>query len=322
MGYPRHSQISLQETPYYHCVARCVRRGWLYGYDKYAGKDFSHRKQWIIGRLSLLSDLFAIDVCSYAIMSNHYHLGLFVDVQRATSWSEQEVVDRWTQIHKLPEPVRRYLEQEVSLAEQDAAKLIIDDWRNRLMSVSWFMKEMNEHLARKANIEDGCTGRFWEGRFKCQALLDEAAILTAMAYIDLNPIRAGVASTPEDSEFTSVHQRIHVMQGKSSKGPTLRHFHETGNKRDSIPFSQNDYLQLVDWTGRSIRGDKRGAIDHSLPPILLRLNIDKDAWIETMQPKGNVFGRAMGKLNHLKIHARALGQSWIKGLRLAERMYR
>ena len=322
MGYPRHSQISLKETPYYHCVSRCVRRSWLYGYDEYAGKDFSHRKQWIIDRMSGLVAVFAIEVCAYAVMSNHYHLALFVDTKRAKDWSEREVVRRWTTLHKKPELVHRYLETEVSLAEQDAAKVIIETWRQRLMNISSFMKLMNEYLARKANAEDKCTGRFWEGRFKCQALLDEAAILTAMAYVDLNPIRAGIASTPESSEFTSIHQRIHVMQGKPSSGPRLRHFHETGNKRDSIPFSLSDYLQLMDWTGRSIRRDKRGAIDTSLPPILARLNIDKAAWIETMQPSGNVFGRAMGKLNHLQIHARALGQSWIKGLRQAERMYR
>jgi REP element-mobilizing transposase RayT len=268
-----------------------------------------------------LVGVFAIDICSYAVMSNHYHLNLFVDLNRAAEWSEQEVVCRWTAIHKTPELVRRYLKEEVSSAEQDAAKVTIQAWRQRLMSISAFMKEMNEHLARKANAEDQCTGRFWEGRFKCQALLDEAAILTAMAYVDLNPIRAGIAATPEDSEFTSVHQRIQAMRGKSPEGPRLRHFQEAGNKRDSIPFSFSDYLQLVDWTGRSIRNDKRGAIDHSLPPILQRLNIDKEAWVEAMQPKGNVFGRAMGKLNHLKIHARALGQSWIKGLRQAERLY-
>jgi hypothetical protein len=322
MGYPRHALISLKETPYYHCVSRCVRRGWLYGVDEYSGKDYSHRKQWIVDRLTDLVSVFSIEVCSYAVMSNHYHLDVFVDVHRAQGWSEQDVVNRWTTIHKMPELVRRYLKEVVSLAEQDAAKVIIETWRQRLMNISAFMKEMNEHLARRANAEDQCTGRFWEGRFKCQAQLDEAAILTAMAYVDLNPIRAGIASTPEDSEFTSIYQRIQSMQGKSTNGPRLRHFHETGNQRDCIPFLFNEYLQLVDWTGRSIRGDKQGAIDNTLPPILHRLNIDKDAWIESMRLKGNVFGRAMGKLNHLRIHAKALGQSWIKGLRQAERLYR
>ena len=79
---------------------------------------------------------------------------------------------------------------------------------------------------------------------------------------------------------------------------------------------------LLDWTGRSIRGDKRGYIDQTLPPILKRLNIDVATWQETMRPEGNVFGRALGQLDHLRLHARALGQSWIKGLRQAENLYR
>ena len=111
------------------------------------------------------------------------------------------------------------------------------------------------------------------------------------------------------------------MLGQSTGGPELRRLKEPGDRDDSIPVSLESYLHLVDWTGRAIRDDKRGALDAELPPILVRLNIDKDAWLEAMRVKGNVFGRAMGKLNHLRLHAKALGQSWVKGLRQAERLY-
>src|SRR5215831_8537873 len=234
MGHPRHAQISIRETPYYHCIGRCVRRAWLWGYDQYAGKDYSHRKSWVIDRLSELSQAFGIDVCAYAVMSNHYHLVLYVDVTRVREWSDREVVRRWTQLFQLREIVRRYLEEPVSKAEQDAAKDLIETWRARLMDVSWFMRCLNEHLARRANAEDGCTGRFWEGRFKSQALLDECGLLTAMTYVDLNPIRAGIAATPEESEFTSIYERIRLVQGKRSVGPRLRCFHESASKYESL----------------------------------------------------------------------------------------
>jgi REP element-mobilizing transposase RayT len=318
----RKSLISLRETPYYHCVARCVRRAWLWGRDEYAGKDYSHRKQWVIDRLRELSSVFAVDICAFAVLSNHYHVVLYVDTIRAKGWSDDQVMKHWQRLFRLPTLIERYQRGEAtSLAEQDAAQKIISLWRARLMDVSWFMRSLNEHLARRANQEDGCTGRFWEGRFKSQALLDEAGILTAMAYVDLNPIRAGIANTPETSEFTSVFERIRALKGEITDGLTLKPFH--GNtQKDPLPCSIEDYLALLDWTGRAVRGGKRGQIDQDAPPILKRLNIDPAAWMECMRPKGNVFGRAMGQLDHLRLHAKALGQQWVKGLRQAERMYR
>jgi REP element-mobilizing transposase RayT len=321
MGYARKSQISLKETPYYHCVARCVRRCWLWGIDRYSKKDYSHRKDWVIDRLRFLSHIFAIDVCAYAVMSNHYHTVLCVEVERAKKWSEREVIDRWTKLFSMHPLVQRYVNGEGTRAEHDEAKKIIRKWRHRLMDVSWFMRCLNEYLARRANKEDNCTGRFWEGRFKSQALLDEAGLLTAMAYVDLNPIRAGIASTPEDSDFTSIYERIKARQGHKPTGIRLKRFRSKRSRSNCLPVTRDDYLQLVDWTGRAIRSDKRGSIVQSLPPILERLNIEREAWMRFMRPKGNVFGRAMGKLNHLKLHAKALGQSWIKGLKAAERMF-
>jgi len=339
MTYPRHSLVSLKDTPYYHCIGRCVRRAWLWGYDKYADKDYSHRKNWIVDRMRELCGVFAIECCAFAVLSNHYHTVLFVDSARAQGWDEAEVVRRWKKLFGVPTLVQNYLNGHAGKAEREAALRIIGMWRKRLMDVSWFMRCLNEHLARRANQEDDVTGRFWagycsmqnrhslhpcksEGRFKSQALLDEAGILTAMAYVDLNPIRAGIAKTPEDSEFTSIYQRIRAMKGKSTNGPTLRKFQGQTTKDKALPCSQEDYLALLDWTGRAIRGDKRGHIEQSLPPILTRLNIDATAWQQIMQPGGNVFGRAMGQVDHLRLHAKALGQKWIKGLRLAEGIYR
>jgi len=213
--------------------------------------------------------------------------------------------------------------------EQQAAEAIIERWRARLMDVSWYMRCLNEHLARRANAEDECTGRFWEGRFKSQALLDEAGLLTAMVYVDLNPIRAGIASTPEDSEFTSIYERIRAATIERETSPLTEEAHppllplqDRTASKPAIPFSLPDYLTLVDWTGRSIRDDKIGFIDPALPPIAKRLHIDPTAWQAAMQLSGNVFGRALGQLDHLRLHAKALGQSRIRGMNAAERMFR
>jgi REP element-mobilizing transposase RayT len=328
MGYARKNLISLQDTPYYHVISRCVRRAWLWGHDEFAGRDYSHRKQWVIDRLAQLSEIFAIEICAYAVMSNHYHLVLFVDREKAKHWADEEVIHRWGQLHQQPHLIRRYQEPDVLAAEREAAEKIITTWRERLFDVSWFMRHLNEHLARRANAEDDCTGRFWEGRFKSQALLDEAGLLIAMAYVDLNPIRAGIAKVPEEAEFTSICQRIKKMREVRPQhridAPSMRlrcFADQTQHKKAAIPYSSVDYLQLVDWTGRSIRQGKHGQIDDKLPPILSRLSIDPEVWQLAMARKGTIFGRAMGRLDLMRLHAATLGQSWVRGLKRAERMY-
>jgi len=328
MGYARKSLISLRDTPYYHVVARCVRRARLWGFDEYAGRDYSHRKKWVLERLSVLNSIFAIDICAYAVMSNHYHLVVFVDQLRAQQLTHHEVVERWTQLFGTPPLISRFMSGESREGEREVAERIIEEWRRRLCDVSWYMKCLNEHLARRANAEDNCTGKFWEGRFKSQALLDEAGLLTAMVYVDLNPIRAGIANMPEESEFTSVFDRIKTLKRAAANdrqaiAPTrvaLRAF-ACSDGSGSIPYALADYLELVEWTGRCVRSDKRGFISNELPPIARRLGIDAEAWQRAMQPRGNVFGRAMGRLDHLRLHASTLGQSWIRGLRAARTLY-
>ena len=168
MTYARKTQISLQDTAYYHVVARCVRRAWLWGFDEYAGRDYSHRKTWVLGRLQLLLKVFAIDCCAYAVMSNHYHLVLRVALERARQWSQEEVVSRWASLFHLPLVVERWRSGQASEAETAMAQAIIETWRQRLYDISWFMRCMNQHLAERANAEsseNAAIARTHQGRW-------------------------------------------------------------------------------------------------------------------------------------------------------------
>jgi REP element-mobilizing transposase RayT len=276
----RTSQICLEATPYYHCVSRCVRRAFLCGFDALTHTSYEHRRQWVEERLLWLGEIFALDICAYAVMSNHVHVVLHINAQQSQQWSTEEVVMRWHRLYKGSVLSHRFLKGDVfSPAEQQMFDALVTQWRETLTSISRFMAVLNEGIARRANAEDRCTGRFWEGRFKSQALLDEQALAACMAYVDLNPIRAKMADTPETSDHTSVQKRITFA--KEAQQPTEL-FPFVGNPREAmpegLPFQLSDYLALVDWTGRAIREDKRGCIDGQLPPILTRLNISHKHW--------------------------------------------
>ncbi|MCB1629517.1 MAG: hypothetical protein KDI48_17440, partial [Xanthomonadales bacterium] len=189
---------------YYHCVSRCVRRAWLCGMDWLTGKSYDHRRDWVVVRVNELASIFAVRVLAYAAMSNHLHLALEFDPAWVEQWSDVECLDRWQRLYC---PADYSEQQKVNrLTAWLCQPERIAQIRQRLASVSEFMKCLNEHIARLANLEDGCTGRFWEGRFKCQRLLDEQAVLSAMVYVDLNPIRAAMAPDLESSDYTSIQQ--------------------------------------------------------------------------------------------------------------------
>lgn len=279
----RSQLISVEATPYYHCVSRCVRRSFLCGYDELTQTSYEHRRAWVEKRLKRIANVFCVDVCAYAIMSNHYHVVLHINKDQAYRLSNHEVIERWLALHRPPVLIQRFLKNEgLSEAEQNACLTIIQTWRERLCSISWFMRLLNQFIASEANREDNCTGHFWEGRFKSQALLDEKALAAAMAYVDLNPIRAGIATTPETSNFTSVKARIESLQKDQITAPSLFPF--AGNPRkampEGLPFRLADYLELVDWTGRRIRGDRSGHIQSSQRSILDRLGIKADSWLD------------------------------------------
>jgi len=316
----RYQQVSLGDTPYYHCICRCVRRAFLCGKDHYSGQDYEHRRQWVVDRLASLVDIFAIDLCAYAVMSNHYHVVLKVDRVRADNWTQREVAEHWMMLFTGPLLVQRWLRDETGDAETLKAMEIVEEWRTRLYDLGWFMRCLNEHLARRANEEDDCKGRFWEGRYKSQALLDEKALLSCMAYVDLNPVRANMASTPEDSDYTSVQQRSRMVQKASSdtKTPTLlplvdaEHI-ESDDEATISRMRLMDYLEIVDATGRVLRSDKRGAIEGGAAGILDRLGVDQATWLKNMRPRKQRMPLAIGPLAKVKAFAEATGRRWIAG---------
>ena len=282
--------ISSEDTPYYHVMTRCVRRAFLCGIDKYSGNNYEHRREMIVKRVKDLAKIFNIDVCAYAIMNNHYHLVL--KINSTENWNEKQVLAYWSELCQPKLICQKFLKNEPqSKAELEMVYIQTNIYRKRLMSISWFMKLLNEYIAKQANKEDKVTGSFFESRFKSQALLDEQALLTCMAYVDLNPIRAAMAQTLEDSDYTSIQERI---KSKDSKLLNL------GFGENDISFTLSDYCQLVDATGRSIRVDKKGYIDDSLPPILKRLGLDELTWLDELNQFKTKGKKAIGRIQKLK----------------------
>jgi REP element-mobilizing transposase RayT len=305
----RKQLISLADTPYYHCISRCVRRAFLCGEDKNTGQNFDHRRGWVEDKMLALSQVFSIDVCAYAIMSNHSHIVLFIDEATAKAWSSSEVVERWHQLFKGTLLTQQYCRGEV-IPDYLIASLMdtVEEYRNRLMDISWFMRLLNQSIATKANQEDNCTGHFWEGRFKSQALLDEAAFAACMAYVDLNPVRANIAKTPETSEHTSVKER--VEKAKKGKQPKIL-LPFVGNPRKAmpkgLPFELKDYLELIELTGRCIREDKAGYIEESQPVLLARLNISPANWLTLSKDFRKLFHGAVGHSDALSDYCQHKG---------------
>jgi hypothetical protein len=279
------------------------------------------------------------------------------------SWDDAEVARRWLQVF----PGRSTVADEVEEVHELAIGALCADrdrlaaCRRRLRDLSWFMRALNEPIARRANQEDECTGRFWEGRFGCQKLDDAGAALACMAYVDLNPVRAGMADTPEESRYTSVRDRTMARQARRRLDRAPEHptpeqaaliaqaradagrdawladigppAAKLNSKKDncsggagSLPpllvhLSLDHYLELIDWTGRQIRSDKRGHLSPELRPVLERLDLDVEAWVDNVARYGGLFQRIAGKLERLGELAQRAGRAWFQGQQGARRLY-
>ncbi len=196
-----------------HVMNRVVRRCFLMGTDELTGKNYDHRKTWVEIALKRLAAGFGIDLLNFAILSNHFHLILRSRPDVVATWDDAEVARRWLILC----PVRKSAdggaaepsEPELNSIRYDEDK--VKTIRSRLSDISWWMRLLSQRIAQRANVEDQIAGKFWQSRYRAVRLIDDDAILACAAYVDLNPIRAGMAQTIEDSQFTSARLRLQTI---------------------------------------------------------------------------------------------------------------
>jgi len=315
MAQPR-SQLVPTDIP---STFHCVRRTFLCGIDDYTGQSFEHRKQWAQARIALVASCFAADVLAYAVMSNHLHIVVHVDPTHVGLWDDETVVERWLALF----PPRN---DDHAAREHNRLRILLDahyliELRRRLGDLSWLMRCLAEPIARRANAEDRCKGRFWEGRYKCQRLCDTRAVLAAMAYVDLNPIRAGMTTRLEDSDHTSAQQRIdHAKRDPAMLTQAL--LPTSGSLLRCLPIRADEYLELVDWTGRQPRDGKRGAIHEDASLVLQSLDPTHQRWVMRVNAIGSDYWRVVGEAHDLIALAQRIGQRWLKGLGFAKKIAR
>jgi hypothetical protein len=345
---PRNDVIIPDEVGVYHVWSRCVRRAYLCGADPVSGKNFDYRRDWIRDFEEKLAGLFAIEVAFRAELSNHLHAVLRTrpDITDSDAWSDDEVVRRWLTVTHLSKSKQGEL-PEISagqIAIEKAKPGRVAKLRERLSHPSWFMWALCEHVSRRCNREDGTSGHFWEDRFGCRRLVDEASIVVCGVYVDLNQIRAGEAASPELSRHTSAFDRIRAMQQRDAaraaetdvdpmtvrdgwmceltiqEGPDVDVraglFSATGRRASDkglIGLTSQQYFRLVDVSGRLVKDGTSGSIPDDLPPILERLGINKHVWRELVTEFHECFGGVVGNSRRIQQHATSVGRHWFRG---------
>ena len=348
MAIPRSHIVDPDTVQVLHVFNRCVRRAFLCGVDSVSGRDYSHRKDWIRQRLEFLTAIFAFDIATYAVMSNHFHLVVRSRPDIVASWSDEEVAIRnlrlqgktWFRSDGTP---RQSTAAEIERIVSNPAEVL--RLRRKLSDLSSLMFYFDRNLANRANQEDEVTGAFWEGTFRAELIEDEEALLACMTYVDLNPIRAMLAETLEESDYTGAFDRLSELRmqlatGDLASGECSDISGRSGNFRGADPDSLNSstfgwatldweradhptigwlapiqlderqvgldvdecgrrssrrgflpipllkYLEIAEWAGRQYRPGKSGSIPSEVPPILARLRIDSEAFLNSLQALG------------------------------------
>ena len=247
MTYPRAHLVDAENGGLYHCLSRCVRRAWLCGEDAASGRSFEHRKEWVEHCLLNLASIFTVNLFGYAVLSNHYHLIIETLPHEARQLTDVEVAQRWLRLS--PSLSEKTAQKRLAALLDNPTRLA--ELRLRLGSLSWFMRYINEPIARRANKEDGCKGRFWEGRFQSFALLDEPAAVCGLTYVDLNPIRAAITTSVQHSPHTSIKRRIALQHTDCAPLADL----------SRLGLTLSSYRQLLEWTIALERGAPIESID-------------------------------------------------------------
>lgn len=355
MPTPRYAIVSNEFVGIYHCLSRCVRRAFLCGFDPLTGKSFNHRRRYINKRIKDLAIHFCLKIISSNVQSNHLHIIIKADPSASAHLHPQDVVRRWRRIFPLQ---RDHNGNPLELSDDELLREMantdrVNLWRSQLVDLSWFMRCVKEPIARMANKEDGCKGHFWEGRFKCLRIEDDAALLACMAYVELNPIRAGEVDRPEYCDFSSIKDRIIAYKARRKQqlakdyvkamdsdveGRRMMQWALRESKQDqwlcpleeifegwngySGGISEEHFLELVDWTGRKMRDQDAGHIPAHLAQILERMEVDLDNWVRAVEGYGGLFHVIAGKARRLRELAEALGKRCFWGVNLKIPLYR
>lgn len=324
----------------YHIYNKVVRSCFLCGVDQVSGKDFSHRREMIVARLRLLANDFAIDVMAYAVLSNHLHLVLRNRPDLVKSWDDREVVRRWLRIcpeKRLPDgtpepPTEKQMQYLLGQPKE------VEERRRRLSDPSWLMRLLCQHVGRRCNAEDGETGRFFGERYKSNRLLDEAAVLACMAYVDLNPLRAGMSDRLDGYDEVSINERLRQLDetlaglalwlaplglstevdqqpvkvaNDAARSDALP---QPAERLGCLPINLEQYVELLNWLAVRSRPELDGKLKSSAAgaQALERLGLNPMEFADCIAHFERRFFTAAGCPASLAREAKRRGRRWLK----------
>jgi hypothetical protein len=302
----------------FHVISRCVRRQLLL--------EKGHRKTWLCNGLAGWLGHMGIDLLAYAIMGNHVHLVLRVRPDIVKTWNNHDLARHALAVLPVrsgpglepltvtPAVVERYAGNAKWLAQQ----------RTRLSSPSWLLRLIKQGVSRRANTQDGCTGHFWEKRFTSVSLLDAAAVLACMVYVDLNPFRAAMVKDPLKAIYTSIRHRVvradgagrsdhnaddHALGGRLAAMPQCAPANSWSGEFPGWGISEQDYVNLVRETALSANRNARGAVENAFA-LVNQMGIEPTDWLSSMSEGGSMSGTVIGGPEARRRWCDQTGQRW------------